>query len=145
MTDLSRDELDDIFSTTQKVQKMLAAHYFPGQNLTEGSFNIAIQDGPESGQTVPHFHCHVIPRTKESASIGDGIYDKLQGEEGNLGGGLWDRAAQLGERPVQKGKFPRVDDEDRLPRSAEVMNQEAALFREQMQKLGYSEMEQHDQ
>lgn len=25
------------------------------------------------------------------------------------------------------------------------MNQEAALFREQMQKLGYSEMEQHDQ
>ncbi|KAF7956759.1 hypothetical protein EAE96_004086 [Botrytis aclada] len=145
MTDLSRAELDDIFSTTQKVQKMLAAHYFPGQNVAEGSFNIAIQDGPESGQTVPHFHCHVIPRTKESARIGDGIYDRLQGEEGNVGGGLWDRDARLGERPAQKGKFPKVDEADRLPRSAEVMNQEAALFREQMQKLGYSEVEQHDQ
>ncbi|TGO64876.1 hypothetical protein BCON_0005g00740 [Botryotinia convoluta] len=145
MTDLSRAELDDIFSTTQKVQKMLASHYFPGQNLTAGSFNIAIQDGPESGQTVPHFHCHVIPRTKESARIGDGIYDKLQGEEGNVGGGLWDRDARMGERPAQKGKFPKVDEEDRLPRSAEVMNQEAALFREQMQKLGYSEVEQLDQ
>ncbi|THV53925.1 hypothetical protein BGAL_0038g00030 [Botrytis galanthina] len=145
MTDLSRAELDDIFSTTQKVQRMLASHYFPGRNLAEGSFNIAIQDGPESGQTVPHFHCHVIPRTKESASIGDGIYDKLQGEEGNVGGGLWDRDALLGERPAQKGKFPKVDEGDRLPRSTEVMNQEAALFREQMQKLGYIEVERLDQ
>ncbi|KAF5874419.1 putative bis(5 -adenosyl)-triphosphatase protein [Botrytis fragariae] len=144
MTDLSRAELDDIFSTTQKVQRMLAAYYFPDQNLTAGSFNIAIQDGPESGQTVPHFHCHVIPRTQESARIGDGIYDKLQGEEGNVGGGLWDRDARMGERPVQKGKFPKVDEEDRVPRSAEVMNQEAALFREQMLKLGYREVEQHD-
>ncbi|KAA8571877.1 hypothetical protein EYC84_001831 [Monilinia fructicola] len=141
MTDLSPHELSDIFLTTQKVQKMLASHYFPREDLKEGSFNVAIQDGPESGQTVPHFHCHIIPRTKESTVIGDGIYDKLQGEEGNVGGGLWDRAVELGERPVQKGKFPKVDDEDRLPRSAEEMNQEAALFREQMRKLGYSERE----
>ncbi|KAF7872354.1 hypothetical protein EAF04_003276 [Stromatinia cepivora] len=141
MTDLSPLELSDIFSTTQKVQKMLASHYFPGGNLKEGSFNIAIQDGPESGQTVPHFHCHVIPRTKESTVIGDGIYDKLQGEEGNIGGALWDKAVELGKRPVQMGKFPKVDDEDRMPRSMEEMNQEAALFREQMQKLGYSEAE----
>ncbi|TGO92139.1 hypothetical protein BPOR_0009g00180 [Botrytis porri] len=145
MTDLSSVELDDIFCTTQKVQRMLASYYFPGQDVKEGSFNIAIQDGPESGQTVPHFHCHVIPRTKESATIGDGIYEKLQGEEGNVGGGLWDREARMGERPVQKGKFPRVDEEDREPRSKEEMNHEAVLFREQMRKLGYSEVEQHDQ
>lgn len=116
MTDLSPPELSDIFATAQKVQKMLASHYFPAGDIGEGSFNIAIQDGPESGQTVPHFHCHIIPRTKQSAAIGDKIYDKLQGEEGNVGGGLWDRAMDLGERPVQKGKFPKVDDEDRLPR-----------------------------
>lgn len=116
MTDLSPPELSDIFATAQKVQKMLASHYFPAGDIGEGSFNIAIQDGPESGQTVPHFHCHIIPRTKQSAAIGDKIYDKLQGEEGNVGGGLWDRAMDMGERPVQKGKFPKVGDEDRLPR-----------------------------
>ncbi|RAL60320.1 hypothetical protein DID88_000096 [Monilinia fructigena] len=85
MTDLSPPELSDIFLTTQKVQKMLASHYFPKEDIKEGSFNVAIQDGPESGQTV--------------------------------------------------------DDEDRLPRSTEEMNQEAALFRKQMRKLGYTERE----
>ncbi|ESZ99100.1 hypothetical protein SBOR_0510 [Sclerotinia borealis F-4128] len=120
---------------------MLASHYFPNGDLKEGSFNVAIQDGPESGQTVPHFHCHIIPRTKESTAIGDGIYDKLQGEEGNVGGGLWDRAEEIGDRPVQKGTFPKVDDEERMPRSVEEMNQEAALFREQMGKLGYHELD----
>jgi len=140
-TDLSPPELSDIFLTVQKVQHMLASNYFPNGDLKEGSFNIAIQDGPESGQTVPHFHCHVIPRTKDSAVFGDGVYERLQGEEGNVGGGLWDRAAGLGERPVQRGKFPRVDDEERLPRSTEEMNHEAALFREQMKKLKYSEEE----
>lgn len=116
MTDISPLELSDIFSTTQKVQNMLASHYFPGGDIKKGSFNIAIQDGPESGQTVPHFHCHIIPRTKDSTVVGDAIYDKLQGELGNVGGGLWDRTVGLGERPVQKGKFPKVDDEDRMPR-----------------------------
>lgn len=62
--------------------------------------------------------------------IGDGIYDRLQGEEGNVGGGLWD----LTERPVQKGKFPRVEDEDRKPRSNEVMNAEADMYRELMRE-----------
>lgn len=95
-----------------------------------GSFNIAIQDGPESGQTVPHVHCHVIPRTSDSASEGDGIYDRLQGEEGNVGGGFWDAAGR--DRPVPVGKFPRVEDEDRVPRSKECMVEEARWFKEQM-------------
>lgn len=91
------------------------------------SFNIAVQDGKESGQTVPHVHCHVIPRTANDPTIGDGIYDKLQGEEGNVGGGLWDRS-----RPEQVGKFPKIEDADRKPRTTEEMNEEAAFFREQM-------------
>jgi bis(5'-adenosyl)-triphosphatase len=110
---------------------MLARNYFgpPQTNegkIKDGSFNIAIQDGKESGQTVPHVHCHVIPRTKDSKE-GDEIYDRLQGEEGNVGGGLWDR-----ERPKQMGKFPRIEDADRKPRSAEDMKKEAAFYREQM-------------
>jgi bis(5'-adenosyl)-triphosphatase len=126
LTDLTTDEVTDIFTLVQKVQKMLAKNYFDGK-IEDGSFNIAIQDGKESGQTVPHVHCHIIPRTKDSTE-GDGIYDRLQGEEGNVGGGLWDL-----ERPKPIGKFPRIEDEDRKPRSKEDMNKEAVFFKEQME------------
>jgi bis(5'-adenosyl)-triphosphatase len=75
---------------------------------------------------VPHVHCHIIPRTKDSDE-GDEIYDRLQGEEGNVGGGLWDQ-----ERPKVIGKFRKIEDAERRPRSAEEMNKEAAFYREQM-------------
>ncbi|PQE15382.1 Bis(5 -adenosyl)-triphosphatase protein [Rutstroemia sp. NJR-2017a BVV2] len=137
LTSLSPLETSDLFQTVQRVQRMLAKLYFPEGEIEQGSFNVAIQDGPESGQTVPHVHCHVIPRTRESvAELGpDGVYDRLQGEGGNVGGGLWDRERERegeGERPVQRGRFPRVDEEERRPRSAEEMNKEAAWYRDQM-------------
>ncbi len=132
LTDLTPEEVSDVFTTVQKVQKMLAKNFFkdgntPG-NIEDGSFNIAIQDGPESGQTVAHLHCHIIPRTKDSSGEGDGIYDRLQGEEGNVGGGLWDL-----KRPIPIGKFPQIEDSDRKPRSTDDMNQEAAFLRKQME------------
>ena len=94
--------------------------------LGNGSFNVAIQDGLDSGQTVPHMHCHIIPRTKESSGEGDGIYDRLQGEEGNVGGGFWD----LEKRPEQGGKLPQIEESDRKARSPEEMNVEAEMYRE---------------
>lgn len=107
-------------------------HFGTGSEIgkpEDGSFNITIQDGPWAGQTVAHLHCHVIPRTKDSTE-GDGIYDRLQTEEGNVGGGLWDQ-----NRPIPEGKFPKIEDALRKPRSAEVMNEEAAIYREQMELL----------
>ncbi|XP_054866852.1 bis(5'-adenosyl)-triphosphatase isoform X2 [Amphiprion ocellaris] len=44
--DLQSDELADLFSTTQRVAKLVEKHF----NAT--SLTIAIQDGPEAGQTV---------------------------------------------------------------------------------------------
>lgn len=82
---------------------------------------------------MPHVHCHIIPRTKESSSEGDGIYDRLQGEEGNVGGGLWD--VNEGGRPVQRGKFPRIEESDRKPRSKEDMNSEAEMYKVLMREL----------
>jgi bis(5'-adenosyl)-triphosphatase len=139
LTDLHTDEVTDLFSTVQKVQRMLAQTYFKPASATtgsegrveDGSFNIAIQDGREAGQTVPHVHCHVIPRTRDSAAEGDELYDRLQSEEGNVGGGLWDAS-----RPVQRGKFPRIEDAERRPRSREDMRKEADFYREQMEKVG---------
>lgn len=112
---------------------MLARTYFASDStpgtINDGSFNIAIQDGKESGQTVPHVHCHIIPRTKDSDE-GNGIYDRLQGEDGNVGGGLWDQ-----QRPQSIGKFPKIEEENRKPRSKEEMDKEAEFFRQQMESV----------
>ncbi len=107
----------------------------------DGSFNIAIQDGIEAGQSVEHVHVHIIPRTKGDGK-GDGIYDELAGEEGNVGGKLWDRDMstrevdkKLGERSVPWGRFPKIEDEKRMPRSKEEMEEEAEMFRQKMGEL----------
>ncbi|OTA93493.1 hypothetical protein M434DRAFT_395546, partial [Hypoxylon sp. CO27-5] len=142
LTELTAPELTDLFQAVQRVQRMLARHYFtspspsssksasssssssseqngikrdkskddPADGSPEaGSFNIAIQDGAEAGQTVAHVHVHVIPRirgatAKEGPGPGDQIYEAMAAEEGNVGGALWDREVKklllrLGERP----------------------------------------------
>lgn len=129
-TDLTPDEITDMYTTVQKVQNMLASHYFPSKTVEGGAFNIALQDGASAGQTVSHVHVHVIPRTNESAAEGDDFYARLQGEEGNVGGDLWDA-----ERPKSGGKFPKIPDEERLPRSEEVMVKEANTYREKMEEV----------
>ncbi|RKF58115.1 Bis-tetraphosphatase [Erysiphe neolycopersici] len=133
VTDLTADEVTDFFTTVQKVQKMLAGHYFKTNGLSglpeDGSFNIAIQDGKEAGQTVPHLHCHVIPRTRDD-KIGDEVYLKLESEEGNIGGGFYDM-----KRPEQYGKFPQIEGVKKEPRSLDQMREEAALFGEMMKLL----------
>ncbi|KAJ3518787.1 hypothetical protein NM208_g14382 [Fusarium decemcellulare] len=53
----------------------------------------------------------------------DAIYVKMAGEDGNVGGALWDR--ELGKRPEPSGSLKRVDDEDRKPRTKEQMEAEA--------------------
>lgn len=120
---------------------MLAKHYFPSPGFPEsGSFNIAIQDGEAAGQSVKHVHVHIIPRTEEDGK-GDGIYDELAGEEGNVGGILWDEAVgvmgerRVGERPVPEGRFPKIEDEKRVPRTKEEMKQEAEMFRRGVEEL----------
>jgi bis(5'-adenosyl)-triphosphatase len=97
----------------------------------DGSFNIAIQDGPDAGQSVPHVHCHIIPRLKGDAT-GDEVYDRMASDEGNVGGALWDRD----HRPQGGGHFPRIEDAARKPRTTKEMATEAQFFREQMDKLG---------
>ena len=139
LTDLTEAEVTNIFTTVQKVQKMLAKRYFcvHGQahaNPEDGSFNIAIQDGKESGQTVPHVHCHVIPRPKDD-TLGDEIYQKLQGEEGNVGGGFYDV-----NRPKQFGQFPPHVDANRIPRTKEEMQCEALIFKKKWLRKKSSRM-----
>lgn len=70
--DLQPDELADLFCTTQRVANVVEKHF----NAT--SLTIAIQDGPEAGQTVKHVHIHVLPRKAGDFKRNDSIYDELQ-------------------------------------------------------------------
>ncbi|KAI1814335.1 HIT domain-containing protein [Poronia punctata] len=157
LTELSASELTDLFGAVQRVQRMLARYYFAAaaaappppaqiQNDDEGhhqqaaattpeagSFNIAIQDGTEAGQTVPHVHVHVIPRirgatAKDTGTEGDAIYELMAAEPGNVGGALWDRAI-MERRPQPGGGFPRIEDQARSARSMDEMEAEANMYR----------------
>ncbi|KAI1368063.1 HIT domain-containing protein [Xylaria arbuscula] len=157
LTDLSADEVTDLFGAVQRVQRMLARYYFSQsqsqsaaaaepseqhQSLAApeaGSFNIAIQDGAEAGQTVSHVHVHVIPRirgstAKETDTQGDAIYELMAAEAGNVGGALWDRVVKS--RPQPGGGFPRVEDPDRMARSMAEMEAEADAYRDVLASMG---------
>ncbi|KAI1802784.1 HIT-like protein [Daldinia bambusicola] len=164
LTELSAPEITDLFRAVQRVQRMLARHYFSSPSPSSsspkreqgqdgvpeaGSFNIAIQDGAEAGQTVSHVHVHVIPRirgstAKEESGPGDQIYESMAAEEGNVGGALWDRELnklrqQLGSRPQPGGSFPSIEDSERHPRTAEEMEAEAEMFRKVLEEMGEDE------
>ncbi|KAL2091419.1 hypothetical protein ACEWY4_013682 [Coilia grayii] len=69
--DLRPDEVADLFNTTQRVGSLVERH-FCGTSLT-----IAIQDGPEAGQTVKHVHVHVLPRKAGDFERNDSVYDEV--------------------------------------------------------------------
>lgn len=61
--ELLSEELRDIFLLKMKVCKILQQ----AQKI-EG-FNFAWNEGAVAGQTVPHFHLHIVPRKKRDAGI----------------------------------------------------------------------------
>ncbi|EGO59126.1 hypothetical protein NEUTE1DRAFT_78895 [Neurospora tetrasperma FGSC 2508] len=150
LTDLSPAEVTDLFSTVQVVQRMLGRYYFhPVMLETGGSFNIAVQDGPEAGQTVSHVHVHVIPRirnvsAKDTETPSDALYEWMAEEKGNIGGALWDRdhghghghVAELQARPKPGGSFPSIEDAARTAREMEEMEREAGEYRKVLEEMG---------
>ena len=171
LTDLSPAEVTDLFTAVQRVQRMLARHYFSpsasppsaapddaapdagtqpgaqGAGVDDpylGAFNIALQDGPLAGQTVPHVHVHIIPRIagatgKPPSTPSDAVYDQMAGEEGNVGGALWDRSMRdvvMRERPVPGGGFPRIEDAARVGRTEAEMEGEAGVYRRVLEGMG---------
>lgn len=123
LSDLSRDEINDLFNTATRIQRTLKRLY------KADAFNVAVQDGEAAGQSVPHVHCHVIPRTKGDPAGGDKIHEWLEGEEGDIGGHQKE-AENGGKRVVEQ--WPK--DEDRKPRGMEEMEKEAKWLREEMAK-----------
>jgi bis(5'-adenosyl)-triphosphatase len=98
------------------------------------SLNIAMQDGPDAGQSVPHVHTHIIPRKPQDLEQADQIYELLEGQEGDIGKQL-EKAKKEREANGGRPKFPTPDsDENRQPRSDEDMRKEAEWLRVEMAK-----------
>ena len=127
LADLSRDEVTDLFLTATRVQRTLRRVYHAE------AFNIAVQDGEAAGQSVPHVHCHVIPRSSGDPAAGtDKVHDWLEGEEGNVGK---HQSEVLGKgKDNGKKREEWVKDEDREPRGMEEMKREAEWLRAEMAK-----------
>lgn len=124
MSDLNHAEVTDLFLTVQQVGRMVERFY------GASSLNIAIQDGPAAGQSVPHLHTHIIPRRSadlDGQGGSDAIYGMLEGEDGDVGKHLFEKSSR---RP----KFPTVDDSSRKPRSEEEMAEEAQKLAHEMKQ-----------
>ncbi|OVA17156.1 Histidine triad (HIT) protein [Macleaya cordata] len=102
--DLTSDETSDLWLTAQKVGAVLEQHH------KASSLTLTIQDGPQAGQTVPHVHVHILPRTSGDFEENDEIYDALDEKEKEL-----------------KQKLDL--DKERKDRSFEEMVQEADEYR----------------
>jgi len=132
LLDLSREELSDLFLTAAKLQRTLQRVY------DADAFNVAVQDGSAAGQSVPHVHCHVIPRKAADAGGEDRVHKWLEGEEGDVGRAQReaaeedDRFGGVGLRRRVVGEW--VKDEERRPRSMEEMVREARWLREEVER-----------
>ena len=122
LAELSHEEITDLFLTVQRVGRMVERVY------DASSLNIAMQDGMDAGQSVPHVHAHIIPRKAadmDDKGGNDAIYSMLEGEEGDVG-------QHLKARDRERPKFPAVDDNQRHPRTMEEMTKEAEELASQM-------------
>jgi len=72
LANLTPAEVSDLFLAVQRVSSVVQKHF------GASSVTIAVQDGPDAGQTVPHVHVHVMPRKPGDFEKNDDIYGKLE-------------------------------------------------------------------
>lgn len=126
LSDLHADEVSDLFLSVQRVGRTVERLF------KATALNVAIQDGVDAGQSVPHVHVHIIPRQKgdmDRHGGNDAIYGMLEGEEGDVGKHMKERDEK---HENGRSKFPTPDAE-RKPRTEEEMQKEASWLAEEMQ------------
>ena len=113
---LTDDEATDLFALVRRVQPVLERHY--GATAS----TVAVQDGPDAGQSVSHVHVHILPRRPGDFVPNDKVYDALDGTD----------MGRPERPPARSGGLPDhgMDaDEDRKPRTPDEMAAEAAELR----------------
>jgi bis(5'-adenosyl)-triphosphatase len=129
--DLTVAEISDLFLTVQRVSRVVERVF------DASALNIAIQDGEEAGQSVPHVHVHIIPRKDadlDDRGGKDAVYDIMNSEEGDIGAHL----ADAGRQKRANGALKVDADEDRKPRTSVEMEKEAQWLASEMEKDGTS-------
>lgn len=63
--ELTDQELLDIFELVSQVKKVLKKVY------GAKGFNCAWNEGKDYGQSVPHFHLHIVPRTPNDTGVNE--------------------------------------------------------------------------
>ncbi|XP_065354125.1 nitrilase and fragile histidine triad fusion protein NitFhit [Calliphora vicina] len=74
---LNSAEMSDLFNTVCRIQRMLESIY------KTTAATVTVQDGADAGQTVPHVHFHVMPRSPGDFKHNDQIYVKLEDQVEN--------------------------------------------------------------
>ncbi|ANB13376.1 Hnt2p [Sugiyamaella lignohabitans] len=110
---LTGEEAADFYATVQKISLAIEKYYHAD------GLNISIQDGPLAGQSVPHVHCHIIPRKLDDLPNIDDIYRLLDSKPGDL-----DHVFNV-IRENRRTEALGVDSEQRPPREMEDMEAEA--------------------
>ncbi|GAA5902810.1 hypothetical protein JCM8208_006482 [Rhodotorula glutinis] len=134
--DLTADEVTDLFQSVHQISRVIE-HEYKAQAL-----NIALQDGPLAGQSVPHVHIHIIPRHAKDFEPIDDMYTELDSKD--LGQEFADayasrptraerKAFEAEQRAKEQGKvdapFAGIEDE-RRPRAVDEMRDEAQRLSE---------------
>ena len=116
LDDMSEEQYIDLWKTVRIVQRILRETY-----PESAAFNVAVQDGSAAGQSVPHVHVHILPRSAGDFKRNDDVYDKLQ---------AWAPREEL----QTKVELEVLPDEARNDRTRQQMADEAALYRSSVEK-----------
>lgn len=128
MLDLTPAETTDFWETVRRVSRTVERAF------KADALNVAVQDGPAAGQSVPHLHCHIIPRHAKDLDLQGGndvLYKKLNNQEGDIAS-HWIQFSKI--RDAGAKNFETVDDSLRIPRTVEEMEQEAQWLHGEMMK-----------
>ena len=134
LSQLTGEETTDLFLAVKRVSQMIERVY------QASSLNVAIQDGVDAGQSVPHVHVHIIPRTAhdlDQQGGPDSIYRMMDGEPGNVGK-VFLALQQAREQRQNDKEFSAGPDSDRKARSAADMHEEAERLKHEMER-GYQD------
>jgi bis(5'-adenosyl)-triphosphatase len=72
--ELSSDEVIDLYSSVHTITKRLEVAF------GVDAFNIAMQDGVNSGQSVPHVHVHILPRRPNDFRHNDDVHKEIENQ-----------------------------------------------------------------
>ena len=115
LKDLTEEEYTDLWSTVRTTQNMLVKRYGPSAS----AFNVAVQDGAASGQSVPHVHVHILPRSQGDYQTNDHVHNELQ---------EWAPRKEMTASQAGKATLDVPEDGDRNDRTPHQMAEEAAAY-----------------